>query len=201
VPPAALQSFVSITYITLVPVYDRALVPLVRRLTGHPSGITTLQRVGAGMAMSCVTMAIAALVEAKRLRVAADAGLLDRPDVTVPMSLWWLVPQYVLIGLAEVFTYIGLEEFFYDQVPDALRSVGLALSLSIFGAGNYASSALVAVIDWATTMGGGESWFSDNLNRAHLDYFYWLLSGFGVLEVAVFLYFAKRYMYMNKSEQ
>ncbi|XP_047055466.1 protein NRT1/ PTR FAMILY 5.10-like [Lolium rigidum] len=201
VPPAALQSFISITYITLVPVYDRALVPLVRRLTGHPSGITTLQRVGAGMAMSCVTMAIAALVEAKRLRVAADAGLLDRPDVTVPMSLWWLVPQYVLIGLAEVFTYIGLEEFFYDQVPDAFRSVGLALSLSIFGVGNYASSALVAAINWATTRGGGESWFSNNLNHAHLDYFYWLLSGLGVLEVVVFLYFAKRYVYRNKCQQ
>ncbi|XP_051226401.1 protein NRT1/ PTR FAMILY 5.10-like isoform X1 [Lolium perenne] len=131
VPPAALQSFISITYITLVPVYDRALVPLVRRLTGHPAGITTLQRIGAGMAMSCVAMAAAALVEAKRLSTAKNAGLLDRPDVALPMSLWWLVPQYVLVGLAEVFTCIGLEEFFYDQVPDALRSVGLALSLSI----------------------------------------------------------------------
>ena len=119
----------------------------------------------------------------------------------VPMSLWWQVPQYVLIGLAEVFTYIGLEEFFYDQVPDALRSVGLALSLSIFGAGNYASGALVSAIDWATTRSGGESWFSDNLNRAHLDYFYWLLAGLGALEVAVFLYFAKRYVYGNRSEQ
>jgi peptide/histidine transporter 3/4 len=201
VPPAALQSFISITYITLVPVYDRALVPLARRLTGHPAGITTLQRVGAGMAVSCVAMAVAALVEAKRLRTAVDAGLLDRPDVAVPMSLWWLVPQYVLIGLAEVFTYIGLEEFFYDQVPDALRSVGLALCLSILGVGNYASSALVAAIDWGTTRGGGESWFCDNLNRAHLDYFYWLLAGLGALGVAVFLYFAKRYVYRNKSEQ
>ncbi|CAM0883823.1 unnamed protein product [Alopecurus aequalis] len=201
VPPAALLSFISIAYITLVPVYDRALVPLARRLTGHPAGITTLQRIGAGMAMSSVAMAVAALVEAKRIRVAKDAGLLDRPDVAVPMSLWWLVPQYALIGLAEVFSYIGLEEFFYDQVPDALRSVGLALSLSILGVGNYASGALVSVIDWVTTRSGGESWFSDNLNRAHLDYFYWLLAGLGALEVAVYLYYAKRYVYRNKSEQ
>jgi peptide/histidine transporter 3/4 len=66
--------------------------------------------------------------------------------------------------------------------------------------GNYASSALVGAIDWGTTRGGGESWFSDNLNHAHLDYFYWLLSGLSALEVAVFLYFAKRYVYRNKSE-
>nr|BAJ98126.1 predicted protein [Hordeum vulgare subsp. vulgare] len=201
VPPAALQCCISFTYIVLVPVYDRAVVPLVRRLTGHPGGITMLQRIGAGMVMSSVTMVVAALVEAKRLRVATDAGLLDRPDVAVPMSLCWLVPQYVLIGLAEVFSYIGLEEFFYDQVPDELRSVGLALCLSIFGVGSYASGMLVWAIDWATTRGGGESWFSDNLNRAHLDYFYWILAGLGALEVVVFLYIAKQYVYRNKPER
>ncbi|KAF7038832.1 hypothetical protein CFC21_048944 [Triticum aestivum] len=201
VPPAALQSFVSFTYIALVPVYDRALVPFARRLTRHPAGVTMLQRIGAGMVMSCVTMVVAALVEAKRLRVATDAGLLDRPDVAVPMSLWWLVPQYVLVGFAEVFCFIGLEEFFYDQVPDGLRSVGLALCLSIFGVGSYASGMLVWAVDWATTRGGGDSWFADNLNRAHLDYFYWILAGLSALEVVVFLYFANRYVYRKKSEQ
>ncbi|XP_044977547.1 protein NRT1/ PTR FAMILY 5.10-like [Hordeum vulgare subsp. vulgare] len=201
VPPAALQCFVSFTYIALVPVYDRALVPLARRLTRHPAGVTMLQRIGAGMVMSCVTMVVAGLVEAKRLRVATDAGLLDRPDVAVPMSLWWLVPQYVLVGFTEVFCFIGLEEFFYDQVPDGLRSVGLALCLSIFGVGSYASGMLVWAVDWATTRGGGESWFADNLNRAHLDYFYWILAGLSALQVAVFLYFANRYVYRKKPEQ
>ncbi|KAF7031815.1 hypothetical protein CFC21_043085 [Triticum aestivum] len=200
VPPAALQCCISLTFIALVPVYDRTIVPFARRLTGHPGGITMLQRIGAGMVTACITMVIAALVEAKRLRVAKDAGLLDRPDVAVPMSLCWLVPQYVLIGLAEVFSYIGLEEFFYDQVPEALRSVGLALCLSIFGVGSYASGMLVWAIDWATKRGGGESWFSDNLNRAHLDYFYWILAGLGALEVVVFLYFAKQYVYRDKPE-
>ncbi|KAL6616458.1 hypothetical protein ACP70R_038728 [Stipagrostis hirtigluma subsp. patula] len=199
VPPAALQCLVSITFITMLPVYDRVLVPLARRLTGHHAGVTTLQRVGAGMAMSGVTMVAAALVEARRLRVARDAGLVDRPDVAVPMSLWWLVPQYVLLGLAGALATIGLEEFFYSQVPDALHSVGVALSMSAMGAGNYVSGMLVSAIDWATRS-SGESWFCDNLNRAHVDYFYWLLAGLAAVEVAVFLYLAKRYVYRNKGE-
>ncbi|KAL5229268.1 hypothetical protein ABZP36_017533 [Zizania latifolia] len=181
VPAAALQCAISATFITLVPVYDRALVPLARRLTRHPAGITMLQRIGAGMAMSCLAMVAAALVEGRRLRAASDAGLLDRPDATVPMSVWWLVPQYVLVGLAKVLGAIGLEEFFYDQVPDELRSVGLAISLSVLGVGSYASGILVSAIDWATR-GGGESWLSDDLNRAHLDYFYWILAALAALE-------------------
>ncbi|KAL6616457.1 hypothetical protein ACP70R_038727 [Stipagrostis hirtigluma subsp. patula] len=199
VPPAALQCLVSVTFVAMLPVYDRVLVPLARRLTGHHAGVTTLQRVGAGMAVSGVAMVVAALVEARRLRIARDAGLVDRPDVAVPMSLWWVVPQYVLLGLAGVLGEVGLEEFFYDQVPDALRSVGLSLSLSAMGAGSYASSMLVWAIDLATR-GSGESWFSNNLNRAHLDYFYWILAGLAAVEVAVFLHLSNRYVYRNKGE-
>lgn len=194
VPPAALQSLVSFAVMVTIPAYDRALVPLARRVTKHPSGITTLRRVGTGMVTACLAMAVAALVEAARLRAARDAGLLDEPGVAVPMSVWWLAPQFVLLGVATTFTMVGLEEFFYDQVPDELRSVGVAACMSVVGVGSYASGMLVSAIDWATRS-RGESWFSDNLNRAHLDYFYWLLAGISALDVLVFLYFAKGYVY------
>lgn len=105
-----------------------------------------------------------------------------------------------MFGIAEVFTLIGLQEFFYDQVPNELRSVGLSLYLSIFGVGGLLSSFLVSVINKTSSRSGGESWFSDNLNRAHLDYFYWLLAGLSALGLAVFVYFAKSYIYnQNKT--
>ena len=59
VPPAALQVFVSVTMIAVLPVYDRVLVPLVRRFTRHHAAITPFQRIGAGMAMSGVIMVVA----------------------------------------------------------------------------------------------------------------------------------------------
>ncbi|KAL5226768.1 hypothetical protein ABZP36_015033 [Zizania latifolia] len=198
VPPAALQTFISVSIVVFIPVYDRLFVPLARRYTGRSTGITMLQRVGAGLALSLVAVTLSALVEMRRLRVASDAGLLDTPKARLPMSLWWMVPQYVLIGVADVFAMIGLQEFFYDQVPDAVRSLGLALFLSIFGVGHLLSSLLISVIDRTTGKRGG-SWFSNNLNRAHLDYFYWLLAGLCVVELVAFLFFSRVYAYKRKA--
>ncbi|KAM1180970.1 hypothetical protein ACFX1Q_020854 [Malus domestica] len=197
VPAASLQILSSIAIIIRLPIYDRIFVPVARSFTRIPSGISMLQRIGTGMFMSLISMVIAALVEMKRLKTAKDYGLLDTPSATVPMSIWWLVPQYLLTGISDVFTMVGLQELFYDQVPNELRSVGLALYLSIFGVGSFISSFLISVIDDITSLPGESSWFSDNLNRAHLDYFYWLLGGISLVQLVVYLYFAKSYIYKS----
>jgi peptide/histidine transporter 3/4 len=195
IPAASLQSFVGLCILLLVPIYDRIIVPIARAFTKKPSGITMLQRIGTGMLISAFSMVVAALVEMKRLKTAQECGLVDMPGVTVPMSVWWLVPQYVVFGTADVFTMVGLQEFFYDQVPTDLRSVGLALYLSVIGFGNFLSSFLVSFIDEATSEDGRDSWFANNLNKAHLDYFYLLLAGISVVALAAFLCCAKSYIY------
>ncbi|XP_010498728.1 PREDICTED: protein NRT1/ PTR FAMILY 5.10 [Camelina sativa] len=194
ISPATLQSFISLSIVIFVPIYDRVLIPIARSFTHKPGGITMLQRIGTGLFLSFLAMVIAALVEMKRLKTAADYGLVDSPDATVPMSVWWLVPQYVLFGISDVFAMVGLQEFFYDQVPSELRSVGLALYLSIFGIGNFLSSFVISVIEKATSQSGQVSWFANNLNQAHLDYFYWLLACLSFIGLASYMYFAKSYV-------
>ncbi|KAG9444150.1 hypothetical protein H6P81_015490 [Aristolochia fimbriata] len=197
VPPATLQSFISLSIVLVIPIYDRILVPVARAFTGKPTGLTMLQRIGTGMFLSALSMVVAAVVEKWRLGVARDSGLVDDPSKTLPMSVWWLVPQYILFGVADVFTMVGLQEFFYDQVPDALRSVGLALYLSIFGIGNFISGFMISAIDKATRA-HGDSWFATNLNKAHLDYFYWLLAALSLIELGLYLFFAKSYIYKTE---
>ncbi|KAM3685142.1 hypothetical protein ACB098_11G098800 [Castanea mollissima] len=195
IPAASLQFFIGLAIVFFIPVYDRIFVPIARGITTKPFGITMLQRIGTGMLLSIICMVVAALVEIKRLKTAKEYGLVDMPEVTIPMSVWWLLPQYVLSGIADVFTIVGLQEFFYDQVPSELRSVGLALYLSILGVGSFLSSFLVSVIEVVTGGDGKDSWFTDNLNRAHLDYFYWLLAGISAVAFTAYLYFAKSYIY------
>ncbi|PRQ20410.1 putative proton-dependent oligopeptide transporter family, major facilitator superfamily [Rosa chinensis] len=195
IPAASLQSFTSLIIILFIPIYERVFVPMASAFTGKPSGITTLQRIGVGIFLAALSMIAAAVVEMKRLETAQEYALVDLPHVTIPMGVWWLIPQYLLIGVSDVFSMVGLQEFFYDQVPNELRSVGVALYLSIFGVGNFLSSFLISAIEEATSGVGRVSWFSNNLNRAHLDYFYWLLAGLSVVELGVFTYFAKSYRY------
>ncbi|PNX85863.1 putative peptide/nitrate transporter, partial [Trifolium pratense] len=142
IPPASLHSINGLAIVLVSPIYDRLLVPLARTITGKPSGITLLQRIGTGIFLSILTVVIAAFVEIKRLKTAQEYGLVDDPNATVPMSIWWLIPQYFLFGVSEVFTMVGLQEFFYDQVPNELRSMGLALYLSIVGVGSFLSGFL-----------------------------------------------------------
>nr|CAB3461380.1 unnamed protein product [Digitaria exilis] len=202
VPPAALQCFLGVSIMTCIALYDRVLVPVARRVSGAASGITMLQRIGTGIALSLVTLVVAALVEMKRLRAARDAGLVadgGSGTVGVPMSLWWIVPQYLLLGAADVFTMVGMQEFFYDQVPGALKSLGLALYLSVLGVGSFISSFLITVIDGLTKRNGGTSWFADDLNQGHLDYFYVLLAALTALELLAFTYFSTSYVYRRKA--
>ncbi|MBA0624205.1 hypothetical protein Godav_009600 [Gossypium davidsonii] len=78
------------------------------------------------MVLFFITMLIATLVEMRRLKTAQKYELVDKPNATVPMSVWWLVLQYVLCGLFEVFTVVvGIQDLFCNQVPKECRSCTL----------------------------------------------------------------------------
>ncbi|XXG43907.1 hypothetical protein AAC387_Pa01g3837 [Persea americana] len=111
------------------------------------------------------------------------------------MSVWWRLPQYVLFGVVEVLVMIGLQQFFYDQVSDGMRVTGMSIFLSIFGIGGFISGFLFLVIKKVTTTDNTESWFSSNISRVHIDYFYWLLAGLNAIGLCIYLYFAKSYTY------
>ncbi|XP_020200799.1 protein NRT1/ PTR FAMILY 8.1 [Aegilops tauschii subsp. strangulata] len=194
IPSASLSIFDTLSVIAWVPVYDRILVPAVRSVTGRPRGFTQLQRMGIGLVVSMFAMLTAGVLELVRLRTIAQRGLYGEKDV-VPISIFWQVPQYFIIGAAEVFTFVGQLEFFYDQAPDAMRSMCSALSLTTVALGNYLSTLLVTVVAKLTTRGGKQGWIPDNLNVGHLDYFFWLLAALSLLNFAVYLLIASWYTY------
>ncbi|KAH7841802.1 hypothetical protein Vadar_034514 [Vaccinium darrowii] len=192
IPAASLSTFDVISVIFWVPLYDRVLVPIVRKFTGNERGFSELQRMGIGLFISILSISAAALLEMRRLAIAESLGLVDE-NVPVPLSILWQIPQYFLIGAAEVFTFIGQVEFFYDQSPDTMRSLCSALSLLTTSLGSYLSSFILTLVTSITTKGGSAGWIPDNLNGGHLDYFFWLLAGLSCLNMVVYAFSAKRY--------
>ncbi|GJN14400.1 hypothetical protein PR202_gb01223 [Eleusine coracana subsp. coracana] len=183
IPPASMIIFTTLTMLVSLALYDRAFVPLARRVTGLKSGITYFQRMGAGFAVSVLGVAAGALVEARRRRVAADHGLVDDPNATVPMSVFWLVPQYALHGVSDALSTVGHMEFLYDQSPESMRSSAAALFWVAGSIGNYLGTVLVTVVQSATK----GAWLQDNINRWRLDYYYWLVTFLLVLNLVYYI--------------
>lgn len=197
IPAASLGSFVTLSMLLSVPTYDRFFVPFMRQRTGNPRGITLLQRLGIGFLIQIIAVAIAYAVEVKRMHVITTHGLV-RPKDIVPMSIFWLLPQYVLIGIADVFNAIGLLEFFYDQSPDELKSLGTTFFTSGIGVGNFLNSFLVTMVAKITGRGGKKSWIGDNLNDCHLDYYYGFLLVISCANLLAFLWASSRYVYKRE---
>ncbi|PIN09908.1 Peptide-transporting ATPase [Handroanthus impetiginosus] len=191
IPEASLSTFDHLGVILWIPIYDRFIVPIARKFTGHKNGLTQLQRIGAGLFISIFAMISAAILEIFRLRIVKKHNM--RNVKTPPISVFWQIPQYFIIGCAEVFTNIGRIEFFYEEAPDSLRSLCSALSLSTTALGNYLSSLLVTIVMDISTRNGKEGWISDNLNCGHLHYFFLLLAVLSTVNLAVFVPVAKRY--------
>ncbi|XP_058212947.1 protein NRT1/ PTR FAMILY 8.1-like isoform X1 [Rhododendron vialii] len=193
IPSACLSLFDTLSVIFWVPVYDRLIMPFARKYTGHECGFTQLQRMGIGLVISIFSMVAAGVLEVVRLNFVRRHNYYDVEEI--PMSIFWQVPQYLLIGCAEVFTFIGQLEFFYDQAPDAMRSLCSALPLTAVALGNYLSTLLVTVVTNVTTRNGKLGWIPDNLNKGHLDYFYWILAILSVINFFVYLWISKWYTY------
>ncbi|RID61591.1 hypothetical protein BRARA_E00726 [Brassica rapa] len=189
IPPASIYCLTAITLIMYVTVYDKLLVPFLRRNTQNQRGINILQRVGIGMFFAVITMIIAALVEKKRLDLLTEQNR--------PMSVFWLAPQFIVLGVAEGFTLVGLQEYFYDQVPDSMRSLGIAFYLSVLGAGSFLNNLLITVVDSLAEDFSDKRWFGKTLNSSRLDWFYWLLAGLTAANMCVFMIVAKRFPYKS----
>ncbi|KAL5742265.1 hypothetical protein ACOSP7_028997 [Xanthoceras sorbifolium] len=197
--PAASYIVFSMLSLTLwIPIYDRIVVPSLRKLTGKEGGITLLQRMGTGLVLSVLTMVVSGLVEEHRRNLALTRptlGIAPKGGAISSMSGLWLIPQLTLAGLSEAFNAIGQIEFYYKQFPENMRSI--AGSCFFFGIAwsSYLSGFLVSFVHHITAGSLTGEWLSEDLNRGRLDYFYYMIAALGVLNFGYFLVCAKWYRY------
>lgn len=195
IPPASLQSIPYIMLIFVVPLYDKFFVPFARKLTGHESGISPLHRIGLGLFVATFSMISAAMMEKKRRDAAVDSGNI--------LSIFWITPQFLIFGLSEMLTAVGLIEFFYKQSMKGMQAFLTAITYCSYSFGFYLSSVLVSLVNKITSGGGcGGGWLSDNdLNKDRLDLFYWLLAALSFVNFLNYLFWARWHARNSKTTE
>lgn len=196
VPPASLPIFPILFTIIIAPVYNHLIIPFARKVTFTEMGISHLQRIGIGLALSIIAMLVAALVEGKRKGVASDSIVLNHSPGPLPITFLWISFQYLFLGSADLFTLAGLMEFFFTEAPAGMKSLATALSWASLAMGYYLSSVIVSIINRVTAHSGHKPWLSGgNLNHYKLDRFYWMMCVLSGLNFLHYLFWACRYKY------
>lgn len=137
-------------------------------------------RIGVGMICSALCCFVAWQVEVHRLHLIKKKKIdpIDR-NQTISMSVLWLIPQFILLGLMEGLATDGLQEFFYKHVAISMRSYGPSFSDCVLGLGNFISVPFVLLC---------RSWFKDSINTSHLDRYYLILAVLSLVCLVMYAY-------------
>ncbi|XP_050226087.1 protein NRT1/ PTR FAMILY 4.6-like [Mercurialis annua] len=191
VPPPSIPVIPLVFMAILIPLYEFVFVPFARKITGHPSGITQLQRVGVGLVLSAISMAVAGIIEVKRRNQA-------NKDPAHPISLFWLSFQFGIFGIADMFTLVGLLEFFYKEAPSGMKSLSTSFTWLSLSFGYFLSTVFVNIINAVTkrVAPSKQGWLhGQNINDNNLDLFYWFLAILSCINFGVYVLMASWYKY------
>lgn len=118
IQPDQLVVFVPIFIVILVPIFEKIIFPQVAKI-----GIKSpLQKMGCGMGCSIVAFLISAYIETQ----ISEKSL----------SIFLLLPQYILIAAAEVLVWISSVQFAYSQSPSKMKSVMNSFVYLVVAGGN-----------------------------------------------------------------
>lgn len=200
IPAASLIIFLALPMMLTIILYEKVLVRIMRRITGNPRGITMLQRLGIGMVFLVLTMAVASITDMKRISFVKQHRLQTDKNA-LPLTVFIMVPQCLLAGIAEGFLESGRLEFFYDQVPESMQSIGTALYTTTLGIGSFLASFLISVTSEISGRKGHTSWFLDNLNESRIYYYYSFITILSILNFIYFLVVCRFYDYKRETNQ
>lgn len=118
IKPDQMIIFNSIFSLLFVPVFERVIYPLLAKV-----GIkTTLQKMACGLFLAAASFVVAAMIE--------------RQIETRFIHILWLLPQYALLAMGEIFLFIQSLNFAYNEASANMKSVMLSFVYLTMAAGN-----------------------------------------------------------------
>ena len=193
IPIASLGLFDVIPILILVPFFDRILIPFLRR---RGFKVTMLQRMGCGFVFAMFSMITAGILEIYRKQssvtsIESACNNSNDPTYISDVSIFWQVPQFMLVGTSEVLASVTGLEFFFSQSPPQMRSMIASLNLMTAGLGSWSVGVFIVLVN----SNKDNLWITDNLNDGHLDLYFFMIGAFCFVAFLAFVWTARRYEY------
>lgn len=191
-PPASIYAICYLALTLFIPLYDIILIPLASKITNIEGGITVLQRQGIGIVIVIIANVVGAVV-AKKVQ---DSPLSN--DGTSSLSVFWLTPQLVLLGVSQAFTDVGQIEFYNTQFPEHMSALATAVFYASMAVANYLCTLMDNIVNSVTSKNGKQAWLNDNnILLGRLDLFYYVVAILGVFNLLYFFICAYFYRYKD----
>ncbi|XP_067014683.1 solute carrier family 15 member 4 [Anabrus simplex] len=181
-PTAWLSLFDQIFILALIPLMNSVIYPYLDR---HGYRVTLLSRIAFGMGFSFFAAIAAGVLEFFSIMRWKDGHTVKqtihhRVYNASDISLLWQVPQYCLVGTAEVFAGVAGLEFAYSAAPRPLQGVAMGMFSAMEGVGSLLGTALISALS--------PVWIREDAQhfQGHLDYYFFLLASIQGWALALF---------------
>ncbi|GAB4843987.1 hypothetical protein Ancab_013951 [Ancistrocladus abbreviatus] len=147
-------------------------------------------RIGLGMLVSVVCSGFSAFVVARKEKIQRKHNP-NGEDMTLPMSVFWLVPQMFMLGVVEGLAVDGVSSFFHHELPGSMRRYAALFTEVIIGVGVTLSAALSCL---ARLLGSRLYDSIDSSSVSPSRNFYMTLAVVSFLNLVIYVFVASRWI-------